>query len=170
MIAEFKGRKPDIADDVFIAPDATVIGEVNLAAQVSVFFGSVLRGDILAINVGRGSNIQEHSMLHTSRGRNPLYIGEMTTIGHRATIHGARVGSNCLIGMGAILLDDALIEDECLVGAGTLVPEGKTFPPRSLIIGSPGKAVRTLSEADLKAIRQNAEHYIALGAWYRENL
>jgi carbonic anhydrase/acetyltransferase-like protein (isoleucine patch superfamily) len=170
VIEPFKSHEPVIAESAFIAPDAWIIGQVELAEDTSVFFSSVLRGDIMPIRVGRGANIQEHSMVHTSRGRTEALIGEYTTVGHRAVIHGCWVGARCLIGMGAVVLDDTVVEDECLIAAGTVITEGKRIASRSLVAGVPGKVIRTLGEEDIKAIRDNAEHYIQLGAYYRENL
>lgn len=170
MIVPFGSHHPRIGAEVFVAPDAWVIGDVELAPNVSVFFGAVLRGDILPIRVGAGTNIQEHSMLHTSHGRAPTIIGESVTIGHRAIVHGCSVGNRCLIGMGAIVLDEAVIEDECLVGAGSLITEGKHFPPRSLILGSPAKVVRQLDDAEVAQLPSGAQHYVALGTEYRRLL
>ncbi len=166
MIRSLNSRTPNIGTNVFVAQDAWVIGDVELGDNVSVFFGAVLRGDIEKIRVGRGSNIQEHCVFHTSHGT-PVTINEEVTIGHRAVIHGATVSSRCLIGMGAILLDGALIEEECMIGAGCLIPEGKRIPKRSLVIGVPGKVVRNLTNEEITYIAQSAEHYMQIGAQYR---
>ncbi len=147
----------------FIAPDAWVIGDVELSDDVSIFFGAVLRGDLRPIQIGRGTNIQEHAMLHTTHGRTPTIVGEYVTVGHRAILHGCTVGNCCLIGMGSIILDGAVIGDECLIGAGALVPEGKIIPPRSLVIGMPGKVARALSEDEAKGLRIAAERYVETG-------
>jgi carbonic anhydrase/acetyltransferase-like protein (isoleucine patch superfamily) len=148
----------------WIAPDAHVIGKIRLAEDVGIWFGAVLRGDNEWITVGKGTNVQEHSMLHTDIGF-PIDIGEGCTIGHRAILHGCRVGANCLIGMGAIVLNGARIGDNCLVGAGALVTEGKVFPDNSLIVGAPAKAIRSLDEAAASALRQSAAAYA--GNWRR---
>ena len=145
---------------VWIAPDADVIGAVELGEDVGVWFGAVLRGDTERIHVGARSNIQEHAMLHTDAGF-PLVVGEDCTIGHRAILHGCKLGSRVLIGMGAIVLNGAVIGDECLVGAGALVTERKAFAPRSLIVGAPAKAVRTLSDAEVESLKRSAAHYVA---------
>jgi len=144
----------------WIAPDAHVIGRVRLAADVGIWFGAVLRGDNELIEIGEGSNIQEHAMLHTDMGA-PMRIGRDCTIGHRAILHGCIVGDNTLIGMGAIVLNHARIGNNCLVGAGALVTEGKSFPDNSLIVGAPAKAIRVLDEAAIVAIRRSAESYVA---------
>jgi carbonic anhydrase/acetyltransferase-like protein (isoleucine patch superfamily) len=142
----------------WIAPDAHVIGKVRLAEDVGVWFGAVLRGDNELISIGRGTNIQEHAMLHTDMGY-PMTIGEGCTIGHRAILHGCTIGSNSLIGMGAIVLNGARIGDNCLVGAGALVTEGKEFPDNSLIVGAPAKAIRTLDDAAAARLRGSAAGY-----------
>lgn len=144
----------------WIAPDAQVIGKVSLAPDVGIWFGAVLRGDQEPIAVGEGTNIQEHSMLHTDAGL-PLTVGRHCTIGHRAILHSCTIGDTVLIGMGAIVLNGATIGDESLVGAGALVTEGKTFPPRSLIVGTPARAIRTLDDAAVARLRDSATRYVA---------
>jgi len=161
---------PKITKVHFIAPDAHVIGDVHLDEEISIFSGAVLRGDINAIRVGKRTNIQEHSLLHTSHGRSLCEIGEGVTVGHQAIIHGARVHSNCLIGMGAIILDDSEIQEFSLVGAGALVTEGKTFPARSLIIGSPAKAIRTLSDLEIDSIKAASNSYVQAGLDLKKSL
>ncbi len=169
MLHPFKGKTPIVGKDVFIASNATIIGDVTLGDNVSIFFGAVLRGDILGITVGARTNIQEHALLHTTYKRSPCIVGEEVTIGHRAIVHGCFVGNRVLIGMGAIVLDDAVIEEECLIGAGTLITEGKKIPPRSLVLGSPGKVVRTLEESEIKRLKESAEGYVLSGFSYRES-
>ena len=144
---------------VWIAPDASVIGDVELGADVGVWFGAVLRGDTETIKIGARSNVQEHSMLHTDAGF-PLVVGEDCTIGHRAILHGCALGSRVLIGMGAIVLNGAVIGDDCLVGAGALVTERKVFPPRSLIVGAPAKVARALSDSEVAGLARSAAHYV----------
>jgi carbonic anhydrase/acetyltransferase-like protein (isoleucine patch superfamily) len=154
--------RPDLPAEgsCWIAPDASVIGKVQIAKDVGIWFGAVLRGDNELIAVGEGSNIQEHSMLHTDMGF-PLTIGRNCTIGHRAILHGCTIGDNSLIGMGAIVLNGAKIGKNCLVGAGALVTEGKDFPDNSLIVGVPAKAIRTLDDAAVQRLTQSAENYAA---------
>ncbi|MFM9975838.1 MAG: gamma carbonic anhydrase family protein, partial [Beijerinckiaceae bacterium] len=144
----------------WVAPDAHVIGRVRLGNAVGVWFGAVLRGDNELVDVGAGSNIQEHAMLHTDMGF-PLSIGINCTIGHRAILHGCLIGDNSLVGMGAIILNGARIGRNCLVGAGALVTEGKEFPDYSLIVGSPAKAIRTLDAAAAERITLTALGYAA---------
>ena len=170
MIIDFDNQSPKIASNVFVAPNATIIGDVKIAEDCSVFFNAVLRGDILPIIIGKGTNIQEHSMIHTTHGRSPAEIGSEVTIGHRAIIHGASIGNRCLIGMGSIILDEAKIGEESIVGAGTVVTEGKTFPPRSLILGTPGKVVRELKDDDIKKYLRGTHSYVKLAVKYQEIL
>lgn len=144
----------------WIAPDAHVIGRVRLGADVGIWFGAVLRGDNELIDIGEGTNIQEHAMLHTDMGA-PMTIGRGCTIGHRAILHGCTIGTNSLIGMGAIVLNHAKIGRNCLVGAGALVTEGKSFPDNSLIVGTPAKAIRVLDEAAIAGLARSAESYVA---------
>jgi carbonic anhydrase/acetyltransferase-like protein (isoleucine patch superfamily) len=149
------------APDLFwLAPEATVIGRVEIAEEVGIWFGAVLRGDNELITVGRGTNIQEGTMVHTDPGF-PVVIGEGCTIGHHAIIHGCIIGDNSLIGMGATVLNGARIGRNCLVGANALVTEGKEFPDNSLIVGSPARAIRTLDDAAVEGLRRSARNYIA---------
>jgi carbonic anhydrase/acetyltransferase-like protein (isoleucine patch superfamily) len=170
MLISLRNRNPKITSTNFIAPGAYVIGDVRLGEQSSVFFGAVLRGDILPIRVGSRTNIQEHALVHTSHNRTPALIGDEVTIGHRAIIHGASIGNRCLIGMGSIILDEAEVGEECVVGAGTLITEGKKFPPRSMILGSPGKVVRELTEKEIVFLPRSAENYVILAADYLKQL
>ena len=144
----------------WIAPDAHVIGDVALGEDCGIWFGATLRGDNERISLGARSNIQEGCTLHTDMGF-PLDVGEDCTIGHRAILHGCAIGAGSLVGMGAILLNGARIGRGCLVGAGALVTEGKTFPDRSLIVGSPAKVVRPLDEAAVQRLLGSAAHYVA---------
>ena len=148
-----------MAGRYWIAPDASVIGNVALAEDCGVWFGAVLRGDNERISLGARSNIQEHATLHTDIGF-PLEIGEDCTIGHNAILHGCVIGAGSLVGMGAVVLNGARIGEGCLVGAGALVTEGKSFPDRSLIVGSPAKAIRTLDDDAVARLRWSAAHYV----------
>lgn len=154
----FEGTSPTIHPDAWIAPSADVIGDVRLAAGASVWFGAVIRADNTAIAVGERSNVQEGAMLHSDPGV-PLAIGADCTIGHHAILHGCTIGNRVLVGMGAIVLNRAVIGDDCLVGAGALVTEGKRFPPGSLIVGSPARAVRELDSATRTGLLISAQSY-----------
>lgn len=144
----------------WIAPDAHVIGQVEIAEEVGIWFGAVLRGDNEPIVIGKGTNIQENAMVHTDPGH-PATIGEGCTIGHHAVVHGCTIGDNSLVGMGATILNGAKIGRNCLVGANALITEGKTFPDNSLIVGSPARVVRTLEDAAVEGLRRSAEKYVA---------
>lgn len=158
---ELDGQSPDTPGDggYWVAPDAHVIGKVRLGENVGIWFGAVLRGDNEWIQVGRDTNIQEHAMLHTDMGF-PMEIGQGCTIGHGAILHGCVLGDNVLIGMRAIVLNGAKIGEGSLVGAGALVTEGREFPPHSLIVGSPAKAIRTLDESALEKLKGSAAGYV----------
>ncbi|QWW66209.1 gamma carbonic anhydrase family protein [Rhizobium sp. WYJ-E13] len=148
----------------WIASDAHVIGDVELAEEVGIWFGAVLRGDNEPIAIGKATNLQEGVMVHTDPGF-PTTIGENCTIGHHAITHGCTIGNNSLVGMGATILNGARIGNNCLVGANALVTEGKEFPDNSLIVGSPAKAIRTLDDEAVARIAQSAKKYV--GNWQR---
>ena len=158
---ELDGQSPETPAEgqYWVAPDAHVMGKVQLGENVGIWFGAVLRGDNEWIRVGRDTNIQEHAMLHTDMGF-PMEIGEGCTIGHGAILHGCTLGENVLIGMGAVVLNGAKIGAGSLVGAGALVTEGREYPPRSLIVGSPAKAIRTLDDGTLEKLKGSAAGYV----------
>lgn len=165
-VISFKEKTPTVGASAFVAPDAWVIGDVQVGENVSIFFNVVLRGDIEKIVVGRGSNLQEHALVHTSHGMNPAIIGEDVTVGHRAIIHGCEVQDRCLIGMGATILDNAVIGEGSIVGAHTLVTKGTIIPPGSLVMGTPGKVIRPLTPEESKSLLASAKGYQELGATY----
>jgi len=156
---EIDGKAPMLGSRAWVAPSADLIGEVVLGEDASVWFGAVIRADNTPIVLGARSNVQESSMLHSDPGA-PLTVGDDCTIGHHAVLHGCTVGNRSLIGMGAILLNRAVIGDDCIVGAGALVTEGKQFPAGSLIVGSPARAVRTLDAAAIATLKVSAAHYV----------
>ncbi len=163
MILEFEGKKPKIGTDVFVADTARVIGEVELGDEASIWYGAILRGDIGKIVIGKRSNVQDNSVLHITPPDYPVIIGDDVTVGHGVILHGCKIGSRSLIGMGAVVLDGVEIGEESIVAAGAVVPPGKKFPPRSLIMGVPAKVVREVRDEDVKAILENAEEYVRLG-------
>jgi gamma-carbonic anhydrase len=162
LIAALLGHAPHIAPSAFVAPTATVLGDVVLAEECSVWYGSVLRGDVGAIRVGRRSNIQDACILHLTRGGPPVEVGEEVTVGHRVILHGARVEDRCLIGMGSVLLDGCVIGEESLVGAGSVVLEGTRVPPRSFLAGVPARVKGPIPEDVRARLRESAEGYVRL--------
>ncbi len=160
-VYDLKSSPPDLqsANDCWVAPSASVIGNVVLKQNASVWFGAVLRGDNDSIVIGENSNVQDNSVLHTDHGF-PLVIGPNVTIGHMVMIHGATVGEGSLIGIGAIVLNGARIGRNCIVGAGALITEGKQIPDGSLVLGSPGRVARAVTEAETAMIANAAQHYV----------
>jgi len=166
-IRPFKGILPRVAESAFIADSARVIGDVEIGEEASIWYGSVLRGDVGKIRVGARSNIQDLSMLHMSLGISNAIIGEEVTVGHSVVIHGAIIGDGALIGMGAILLDNCEIGAESLIAAGTIVTGEVKIPPRSLVMGQPGKVVRPLRGSEWQQGRQLAARYVEVAREYR---
>lgn len=162
-------KQPQLGAHAWVAPNATVIGDIRLGANASVWWNATLRGDNDPIHIGDNSNIQDGSVLHTDEGV-PMHIGANVTVGHLVMLHGCTVGDGSLIGIGSVILNRAVIGKESIVGANTLIPEGKVFPDRSLIVGSPGKVVRRLSDEEAARLRASAEHYVANAARYRDTL
>ena len=160
---------PRIADSAWVADSAQLIGRVELQEGASVWFGAVLRGDNEWITVGRGSNVQDGSVLHTDPGC-PLVIGQDVTVGHQVTLHGCQIGDGSLVGIQAVVLNNVKVGRNCLVGAGALLTEGKEFPDGSLIMGSPAKAVRQLSPEQFERVKMGAVHYAEKAARYRRGL
>ena len=160
-LAKHLGKKPDTAKAAFVAGNATVLGDVTLGARSSVWYGCVLRGDINSIEIGEGTNIQDLAMVHLADDHG-VKVGRYCTIGHSAIIHACEIGDECLIGMGATILDGAKIGDHCIVGANALVTQRFVAPPGSMILGSPAKVVRQLTEAELLGLRAWAEKYIVV--------
>ena len=160
---------PRLADTAWVADSAQVMGNVELAADTSVWFGAVLRGDTEVIRVGRGSNIQENAVVHADIGF-PVLIGENVTVGHQVMLHGCSIGDGSLIGIQAVVLNGAKIGKHCLVGAGALVTEGKEFPDGSMIIGAPAKVVRQLTPEQMAGLDRSAEHYVENARRFRSGL
>ena len=168
-VYELDGAQPRVADSAWVADSAQVMGNVVLGEDSSVWFGTVIRGDTETITVGRGSNIQDASVLHADIGK-PLTIGDNVTVGHQVMLHGCTIGDESLIGIGAIVLNGAKIGRHCLVGAGALVTEGKEFPDGSMIIGSPAKAVRQLTPEQIEGLKLSAQHYMDNARRFRAGL
>jgi len=165
------GRRPSLPDDGsgWIAPSADLIGDVRLGRETSIWFGAAIRADNTPILIGDRTNIQEGAVLHSDPG-SPLTIGTGCTVGHRAILHGCTIGDNVLVGMGATVLNDAVIGADCLIGAGALVTEGKVFAPGSLIVGAPARAVRLLSPEAIARLRVAADGYAARARRYADGL
>lgn len=159
QLGEERPKTPD-SGRFWVAPSAALIGKVELCDDASVWFGAVLRGDNELIRVGERSNVQDGCVLHTDPGY-PLDIGADCTIGHMVMLHGCKIGRGSLIGIGSIILNGAEIGEECLIGANTLIAEGKVIPPRSMVIGSPGKVVREMTDDDVKRFGAGAGRYVA---------
>ena len=162
-------KQPQIGKNAWVAPNATVIGDVHLGANASIWWNATLRGDNDPIYIGDNSNIQDGSVLHTDEGI-PMLIGADVTVGHLVMLHGCTVGDGSLIGIGSVILNRAVIGKGCVVGANTLIPEGKVFPDHVLIVGSPGKVVRELSADDVIHLKHAAAHYVANARRYKDTL
>ncbi|WP_319757627.1 gamma carbonic anhydrase family protein [uncultured Sphaerochaeta sp.] len=158
MMYAYNGKSPSIAEGCYIAPSADVIGNVTLGEGVSIWFHATLRADVNTIHIGGQSNLQDNVVAHVDKGF-PLIVGERCTIGHGAIIHACTIEDDCLIGMGAIVLNGAVIGKESIVAAGALVSQNKVYPPRSLLVGTPAKLIRTLSDEEFAKVRENTQEY-----------
>jgi len=163
----FGDKRPVIDPTVYVPESAMVIGDVTIGPQSSVWFHTVVRGDIEAVRIGARSNIQDNSTIHVVGGRWPTIVGDDVTVGHAVVLHGCTIGNGTLVGMGAIVLDGAEVGDQCLVGAGALVTPGTKIPPRSLVLGSPGKRVREITPDEAARLATATANYLALSAQYR---
>jgi gamma-carbonic anhydrase len=166
MIKAFGDKKPDIAESAFITDDAIVIGDVEIGAESSVWFGSVVRGDVNYIRIGERTNIQDACVIHVSSRDHPTILEDQITVGHRVTLHGCYVESGCLIGIGSILLDGSRIGRNSLVAAGSLVTPGTEIPPESLVLGSPAKVKRQLTADELAYLDRSWQNYVELSRRY----
>ena len=158
MFYDLKDKKPQSSGENWVAPNATIIGDVTLEKNSSIWFNAVLRGDIENIFIGEGSNVQDGSVLHTDPGY-PLKVGKNVTIGHLVMLHGCTIGDNSLIGIGAVILNNAKVGNNCIIGAKTLIAENKEIPDDSLVVGSPGRVLRKVTEDEKKAVLENTRHY-----------
>lgn len=160
MILPFRGKWPKIHETAFIAGSSDIVGDVEIGSHSSVWFQCVIRGDVNWIKIGSRTNIQDHSMLHVTRLKSPLTIGDEVTVGHRVTLHGCTVGNRVLLGMGSIIMDDAVIGDDCIVGAGALVTKGTQVPSGSLVLGSPARVTRELKDEEVAFLKKSAANYV----------
>ncbi|MGB9807786.1 MAG: gamma carbonic anhydrase family protein [Thermosulfidibacteraceae bacterium] len=167
VIVSHEGKEPIVDESVFIASSAYVIGDVVIGENSSVWFNSVIRGDVNYIRIGKFTNIQDLSVVHVTSKKFPTHIGDYVTIGHRAIIHGCTIGNYCLIGMGAIILDGVEVSDYTIVAAGSVVTPGKKFPPGVLLMGIPAKIVREITLEERKNIEESAIHYVELAKSYK---
>ena len=168
-ILPFEGKVPQIHESAFVAPGARIIGDVTIGPEASVWYNCVLRGDIHRIEVGARSNVQDGSVMHTDMGY-PLTLGTGVTVGHNAMLHGCSVGDYSLVGINAVVLNGAKIGKYCIIGANTLIAEGKEIPDGSLVVGSPGKVVRELTDQQKKMLEASAAHYVHNAQRYARDL
>lgn len=167
MIRDLKDKKTKIDKNAFVADTADVLGDVTIGEGSSMWYGSVARGDMSYIKIGKFTNIQDNATVHVDTDLS-CEIGDYVTVGHNAVVHGCKIGNNCLIGMGSIVLNGAVVGDNCIIGAGALITEGAVIPPNSLVLGSPGKVRREVTEEEIKTVKYNAVRYAEL--WKNEHI
>ena len=167
MIYDFEKNVPEVHPDAWVASNATLIGKVKLEKNSSIWFNAVLRGDIELITIGENSNIQDGSVLHTDPGYK-LNVGKGVTVGHMVMLHGCQIANDSLIGIGSIILNNAKIGKNCIIGANSLITENKIIPDNSLVVGSPGRVLRKVTEDEIKAIHENAKHYVEGSKKYKK--
>ncbi len=168
MIKSFQNLRPKIDETVYVAENATIIGDVEIGAESSVWFGSILRGDVNYIRIGERVNIQDGSIIHVSSKTHPTVLENEVTLGHRVTLHGCYIETGCLIGIGAIVMDGARVGAHSLVGAGSLVTPNTVIPPRSLVIGSPARVKRALSDEEVADLAKFWRNYVEYSRIYRD--
>jgi carbonic anhydrase/acetyltransferase-like protein (isoleucine patch superfamily) len=166
MIVPFRNKSPLVHPTAFVAENATVIGEVEIGEDSSIWFGSVVRGDVNYIRIGARTNIQDHAIIHVNTGTHPTILEDEITVGHRVTLHGCFVESGCLLGIGSIILDGVRIGKQSLIGAGSLVTPNTQIPPRSLVMGAPARVKRDLTDQELAGMIENWQHYVELKRSY----
>jgi carbonic anhydrase/acetyltransferase-like protein (isoleucine patch superfamily) len=159
-VYELNGVAPTLGRDVFVADSATVVGDVDLGEEASVWFGAVVRGDTFAVRIGRATNVQDNAVIHVTSGKASTTLGDEVTVGHAAVVHGASIGHRCLIGIGSIVLDGASVGDDSLVAAGSLITPGQIIPARSFALGRPARVLRQVTESEMAAIRESAANYV----------
>jgi carbonic anhydrase/acetyltransferase-like protein (isoleucine patch superfamily) len=169
LIRPVRGRTPKIDPTAFVADTATIVGDVQVGARSSIWFGAVLRGDVFHIRIGEETSIQDNTVIHVTHDQYATEVGNQVTVGHSVTLHGCTVGDRCIIGMGAIILDQAVIGDRCIVGAGALVTPGSKIPPGHLAVGSPARPKRPLTDDELTWLEASAAHYVELRNVYVED-
>ena len=167
LILPFDGKTPRIHPTAFVAENATVIGDVEIGPEASVWFGAVLRGDVGSIRIGARSNVQDLSCVHVTDGLSVTVVGEDVTVGHSVILHGCRIGDRCLVGMGSVVLDNAVLGDDCVLGAGSLVTQRTEYPARRLLLGRPAKAIREVTKEEAEMGIYGARHYVETAKKYR---
>ena len=167
MIYDLEKNVPEVHPEAWVASNATIIGKVKLKKNSSIWFNAVLRGDIELITIGENSNIQDGSVLHTDPGY-PLTVGKRVTVGHMVMLHGCQISDDTLIGIGSIILNNAKIGKNCIIGANTLITENKVIPDNSLVVGSPGRVLRKVTDEETKAILENGKHYVDISKKYKK--
>lgn len=165
-VLPLRGHTPVIPESVFVADNARIIGDVKIGENSSVWYNVTIRGDVMPIRIGEATNIQDGTVMHGTYGKYGCTLEDRVTIGHQVVLHGCHVGRETLVGMGSIIMDGAKVGEQCIVGAGSLVTEGGNFPARSLILGRPAKAVRSLTEDELMALSRSADNYLLYKTWY----
>ena len=168
MIRAFQDKVPQIDATAFVEDSAQIIGDVWIGPHSSVWFNTTIRGDVYHIRIGSCSNVQDNSVLHVTRGTFPTILEDYVTVGHSVTLHGCHIRSNNLIGIGSVILDDVLIEENCIIGAGAVVTPGTKVPPRSLMMGVPAKRVRDLTDQEVARIRHHADNYLEYKEIYKK--
>jgi carbonic anhydrase/acetyltransferase-like protein (isoleucine patch superfamily) len=166
LIRPVLGKHPKVDPRAFVADTAVIIGDVEVGARSSIWFGAVLRGDVFHIRIGEDTSIQDNAVIHVTHDQYATQVGSQVTVGHSVTLHGCTVGDRCIIGMGAIILDQAVIGDRSIVGAGALVTPGTKIPPGTLAVGSPARPKRALSDEELAWLEASAAHYVELAGRY----
>jgi carbonic anhydrase/acetyltransferase-like protein (isoleucine patch superfamily) len=167
MIKTYQGKTPRLGDDVYVAENATIIGDVHIGARSSIWFGAVLRGDVYHIRIGEETSIQDNSVIHVTTGTNATIVGSRVTVGHSVTLHGCTIGDHVIVGMGSTVLDRAEIGERVILGAGSLVTPGTRIPPGVLAVGAPARASRPLKPEELEWIETAADSYLALAKTYK---
>ncbi|HET7753858.1 MAG TPA: gamma carbonic anhydrase family protein [Anaeromyxobacteraceae bacterium] len=165
-VRPFNGKAPRLHESVFAVDSALVIGDVEIGADSSLWFGAIVRGDVNAIHLGERTNVQDHSVIHVTSRTHPTWVGDDVTLGHRVTLHGCTVKDRCIVGIGAVILDGAVVGEESMVAAGTLVPPNMVVPPRTLVMGSPAKVKRLLTADEIAHLKRSAENYVRYARQY----
>ena len=166
QIVKARGKKAVIGEKVFIADNARLVGDVEVGEGSSIWYGVTVRGDVMPVKIGKEVNIQDGSVVHGTFGKAATTIGDRVTIGHLVMLHGCEIGRGTLVGMGSIIMDGCKVGEHCLIGAGTLITEGTEIPPRSLVVGRPGKVKRALTDEEVALLEKSADNYLLYKTWY----